>query len=106
MFVPRANNEIGGWSGPIKMAKEVIAIHKHGKLGFQGGEVVTTTQFNGQLGSRIKLNDYVVAHCVISIENCWIIFIIVPIGLVIVDLCEEKEKRTKIGPFSLGREEI
>ena len=51
-----------------------------GELGFSGGEVVTTAQFNGQFGSRIELNDYVTIDWVINIDNCWII-IVVPVGI-------------------------
>ena len=38
-----SNCAIGGPNGSIEMAKEVVAMHKHGKLGFPGGEIVATT---------------------------------------------------------------
>ena len=76
-----------------------------GELGFSGGEVVTTAQFNGQLGSMIELNDYITIHYVINIDNVGLLRLLFPLGLVIVaDLCEEKEE-IFFGSFSLEREE-
>lgn len=45
-----------GRRSAVEMTIEVMAMKQHGNLGLPNGEVMTSTQFNGQLGGWVELN--------------------------------------------------